>query len=484
MVKKKSNEKFKSFEVKVDGLHCSSCEILLERKLKKVKGVSKVDVDYVKGICKVYYLKDKPSLVLINKVIEENGYCVLDKNSVGVKKNSTRDYFEIGGIFVLLFGLFLFLGQFELFDGVGVEDNMGFWFAFFIGLVASFSSCLAVTGGLLVSISANYSKLHPNLSGIKKFKPHIYFNLGRLIGYTFLGALVGFFGSLITISNFVTGILTILASLIMILLGLQLLNIYPKFLMFLKPKVLKFLSHKIVGSSENVSKGTPFILGALTFFLPCGFTQALQLYVLSQGSVFLGAFIMFAFALGTLPGLLSLGALSSFLKGKVKNYFFKIVGVLVVILAFFTIPSALNLMGLGGVFDNDEAQNDNVINDNLSDGGFSSVSQNDFGEIKSLDSNVIIENGVQIIDMKIIRYDYYPSKFKIYKDMPVEWRIDASKAGGCARIMTVPKLNIFERLSASKINKIEFVAGEVGDLEFMCGMAMTTYGAKFEVVER
>src|SRR2546422_749324 len=51
----------------------------------------------------------------------------------------------------------------------------------------------------------------------------------------------------------------------------------------LQPKMPKFLAHKIYDASGKPSNVTPLLVGAATFFLPCGFTQALQLYVLSQG---------------------------------------------------------------------------------------------------------------------------------------------------------------------------------------------------------
>jgi sulfite exporter TauE/SafE len=77
----------------------------------------------------------------------------------------------------------------------------------------------------------------------------------------------------------------------------------------LQPRIPKFLAHKIHDLSTRGTKGAALALGASTFFLPCGFTQALQLYVLSKGSFVIGALTMLAFVLGTLPALTSLSAL-------------------------------------------------------------------------------------------------------------------------------------------------------------------------------
>src|SRR6267154_6576879 len=143
-----------------------------------------------------------------------------------------------------------------------------------------------------------------------------------------------------------SGILMILASLIMIVLGLQMLNLFP-WLKRLQPRMPKFLAHTIHDMTEKEVKGGAFILGASTFFLPCGFTQALQLYVLAKGSFTTGALTMLAFALGTLPALLSLSMASSFATGMFQRYFLKLAGAAVVLLGIFNIESGLTLAGAG-----------------------------------------------------------------------------------------------------------------------------------------
>ena len=142
-------------------------------------------------------------------------------------------------------------------------------------------------------------------------------------------------------SSEASGILMILASLIMIVLGLQMLNLFP-WLKRLQPRMPKFLAHKIHDLTEKEVKGGAFILGASTFFLPCGFTQALQLYVLAKGSFVTGVtHDAGVFAAGTLPALISLSMVSSFATGTFQKYFLKLAGVAVVILGFFNIQSGL-----------------------------------------------------------------------------------------------------------------------------------------------
>src|SRR5262245_47016393 len=229
--------------------------------------------------------------------------------------NTMQDKIEIAAAFIIVVGAALALGQLDLLPKqFRVSETMSCGVVFAVGLVASVSSCIAVTGGLLVAVAAKYNVATATLTPTQRMKPHIYFNLGRILSYTLLGGAIGALGSALTLSAEVNGALTILASIVMVLLGLQRLNLLPALTRYL-PTMPKAFSHRIHDLAERDANGGAFILGAATFFLPCGFTQALQLYVLAKGSFAVGALTMLAFSLGTLPALLSLSALSSLATG-------------------------------------------------------------------------------------------------------------------------------------------------------------------------
>src|SRR5712691_4521261 len=132
----------------------------------------------------------------------------------------------------------------------------------------------------------------------------------------------------------------------MILLGLQMLRLFPGLTRFM-PTMPKALAHRIHDLAERETKESAFFLGAATFFLPCGFTQALQLYVLSKGSFAIGALTMLAFSLGTLPALLSLSAVSSYATGGFQRHFLKFAGAAVILLGLMNIQYGLVLTGSG-----------------------------------------------------------------------------------------------------------------------------------------
>ena len=126
----------------------------------------------------------------------------------------------------------------------------------------------------------------------------------------------------------------------MLLLGLSNLNI-KNIQMITLPNIL---GNKL---SQIKSKKTPFlpmILGALTFLLPCGFTQSIQLYSLSLASPIFSAFTMLIFALGTLPVLVLVSFTSHhFSVGKNSDLFQKTIGFILIYLALFNLKNLLNL---------------------------------------------------------------------------------------------------------------------------------------------
>jgi sulfite exporter TauE/SafE len=207
------------------------------------------------------------------------------------------------------------------------------------------------------------------------------------VSYTLLGGAIGALGSAFTMSSEASGWLMILASLVMIVLGLQMLNLFPG-LKALQPRIPKFLAHKIHDLSERKIKGGAFALGACTFFLPCGFTQALQLYVLAKGSFVTGALTMLAFSIGTLPALVSLSMMSSFATGIIQRYFLKLAGAAVVLLGIFNIESGLTLAGAG------------------------------LATSAEIPEPVPMVDGKQIVDMTIVGYRYQPNRFAVVQGVP------------------------------------------------------------------
>jgi sulfite exporter TauE/SafE/copper chaperone CopZ len=458
------NQQTSTLTVKVHGMHCVNCQVLVERRFKQIPQVSRVNVDHITGNAEIVH-SGTLDVGALQNAVQDDGYTVSawgEENSGALFKGAKSEYLQIGAAFLIVAGVFFALKEFDFVPRTpGISDNMGYGLVFLIGLVASVSSCMAVTGGLLVALAARYNDANKQLTGTERLQPHIYFNVGRIVSYTLFGGAIGAIGSAMTLSPEINGVLIFLASAVMIVLGLKMLNLFPSLGQF-QPTMPKFLAHKIHDLASRGSKKGAFALGASTFFLPCGFTQSLQLYALSKGSITVGALTMLAFALGTLPALFSLSAISSFAQGSFQRYFVKVAGVAVVFLALVNIQYGFVLTG-----------------SDFSGGTKSAPLSADMKQEKVSDAKV---DEAQIVNMKVVGLDYIPNRFTVKQGVPVEWRIDAKEADGCARVLLAPKLGIRKFLFADLPNTVTFTPQSAGEFSFNCGMGMMTPDSKFTVM--
>ena len=141
-------------------------------------------------------------------------------------------------------------------------------------------------------------------------------------------------------------VLGIIVGTVMLILGINLLDTFhfAKRLQFTLPKIF---SRHTIKVSKHEHYLAPALVGVGTFFLPCGFTQSMQLYSLTTGSFFEGAMTMFIFALGTLPVLALLSFSSVNINHKPwKGIFFKTAGIIVIALALLNIINSLVVAGI------------------------------------------------------------------------------------------------------------------------------------------
>lgn len=449
--------------VPIKGMHCQSCEILVEEKLMAVKNIKKAVVNHRRDLAEIYYQGQSPDLEAIKTAVETAGYSLGKEKAKGWFSKNKTDYKELGLAALFLVGLYFMLKGLGLTninilpaEGGGVTIPL----VLLIGLTAGFSTCMALVGGLVLGLSARHSELHPEATAMEKFRPHLLFNLGRFVSYTLLGGILGVFGSAIQLSNLALGALTIAVGLIMFIMGLQLIEIFP-WAHKLKLTLPKGLSRALGlgGHQKEYSHKNSLFLGAATFFLPCGFTQSMQVLAISTGSFIYGAIIMGLFALGTMPGLLAIGGLTSAVKGGAARKFFKFAGLVVLIFALFNISNGLGLTGL-----------------NFTYGGQAEVKN-----INVNDPNVTLENGAQVVRMKQTAGGYSPNRFTIKQGIPVKWIIDSQSQYSCASSLIMPKYNIRKNLVQGQ-NIIEFTPTQAGRIPFSCSMGM--YTGVFNVVDK
>jgi sulfite exporter TauE/SafE/copper chaperone CopZ len=326
----------KNYTLHVSGTHCASCKILIEDILNEQDIVKNVHVDLKKEIVNLDTDSNSSPEELANiltEKIKSHGYTLSVEKIIKEKQSDDIIWkaIPIGLVFLVLFFILQKSGILNL--GIGGKTTPAT--SFIIGLIASVSSCLAIVGGLVLSLSAKVMQD----DGKSAKKPFILFHLGRVLGFALLGGLLGLIGKAIGINFMFSAILGLIASTVMILLGLNLVGVFKKSKLTLPSNLFAYF--------RKVEHATiaPILIGIGTFFLPCGFTQSMQVAALSSGSFISGMGLMLAFALGTLPMLALLSFSSvSFAHSKHAPLFFKSAGVVVIGLGIFAL-----LAGLAGI---------------------------------------------------------------------------------------------------------------------------------------
>src|SRR3989339_1055988 len=323
----------------INGMHCNACEILTETELNEHPKVSTVKSSLKSQTVDIYGDFGNMSH---NEIVKELSG-LLSKHTLSTEKQKNKVNWQEFSIALPIALGFIFL--FILMQKLGIvnlvsTNDVSYTTAFVVGIIASLSTCMAVVGGLLLSMSATFAKEGD------KIKPQLMFHAGRIVSFFLLGGVIGAVGTAFTLSTSATFILGLVIGVVMLVLGLNLLDVFPwaKKLQLSMPKSIAKRAH---GGSKLNHTLTPILVGVATFFLPCGFTQSMQLYTLTTGSFSEGGLTMLSYALGTFP-VLALISFSSFsIQSSSKaGIFFKTAGLVVIMFALFNILNSLVVVGL------------------------------------------------------------------------------------------------------------------------------------------
>jgi sulfite exporter TauE/SafE/predicted transcriptional regulator YdeE/copper chaperone CopZ len=438
----------KTKRLKIGGMTCTSCQNKIERKLRNTAGVKQAKVSYNEGTADITYDADIISLKDISAVINKLDYKVLNGNE-HMESNTSR----LIGIFIIVISLYILLQQFGILNlfvpSQLAQVNMSYGMLFIIGLITSVH-CVAMCGGINLSQCITHNDDTTLMkSRFSTLRPTFLYNLGRIISYTAVGFIVGAIGSAITFSNTLQGIMKLVAGVFMVIMGINMLGIFPWLRRF-NPRMPKIFANKIY-KKKSGSK-SPLIVGLLNGLMPCGPLQAMQIYALSTGNPFKGALSMLLFSLGTVPLMFGLGALSSVLSKKFAQKIMTIGAVLVVVLGLSMFSQGWSLSGF------------TLSGQNI--GNAVNVQNNDTG--------VKIENGVQIIN-STLSSGKYPN-IAVKAGMPVKWIINApdGSINGCNNRMIIKEYDIEYSFKRGE-NIIEFTPSETGKFQYLLGVNAEDY---------
>ena len=230
----------------------------------------------------------------------------------------------------------------------------------------------------------------------------------------------------------------------------------------------KFLTRRVADEKNFAGEYMPFLMGAGTFFLPCGFTISAQGVALISGSFVNGALIMMAFVLGTTLPLMLIGLAStkSLTNPMLAGQFSRVAGLIVIFFAIFNINNQMILLGLPSL---------NNIN-------FVAVGAR-HGEPLQKEKNLpSVIDGKQILRMNASARGYDPANLKVKAGVPVKWEITDTGTSGCTNaVIARDFLSEPVRLTSGQTSIAEFTPQNVGIYRFSCWMGMVS--GSIEVVE-
>lgn len=410
----------------VPELHCTSCEKRVETLLASNRGVKKVNANYVNGTITVDYDPSLCDQTAIIKLLVSAGY------TVKVSSPSSGWYNMLG--MAVIFAVIVFLSTYT--DSAALTSLLtsqaSYVALFTAGLLASLH-CAGMCGGIMLSqCVASHSR-----NSLSALIPNLLYNLGRLTGYSILGGMAGALGSVFSLSIGLMSGISIIAGLAMIIMGIHMtgFTFLGKRLSFALPQI-------------PYKPKTPFLIGVLNGLMPCGPLQTMQLYALGTASVTQGALSMFIFALGTMPLMLSFGALAGFFSATAAKKVLKLAGVCVIVLGIAMTGRGLTLGGFTWPWLSSQASAADSAN-----------------LIKAK-----ITNGVQTIHMKADSKGYTPNVFFAQKNIPIRFVIQADRLTSCNNEILIPDLKIRKKLIPGE-NVLE-IPPQTSDIAFSCWMGM------------
>ena len=90
----------------------------------------------------------------------------------------------------------------------------------------------------------------------------------------------------------------------------------------------------------------------------------------------------------------------------------------------------------------------------------------------SLGTNkVVIENGVQVVNLGVANYNYDPYEIRLKEGQPVKIIGNMNQLQGCLKAFTIPQLGI-SKLFKNNDNVLEFTPKQKGVFGFSCSMGM------------
>ena len=215
------------------------------------------------------------------------------------------------------------------------NTNKMLWTAFILGLFGGLH-CAGMCGPIALAIPYHKGFL-PNL--VHK----ILYNSGRIITYSFLGALTGLIGQSFSMAGWQQGLSVFLGVFLILSIALSgfknldvpLIRPVIKLNNVVKKYFAVFLSKRTWSSA--------IFLGMINGLLPCGLVYIAMAASIAGGSVSSGMLYMLIFGIGTIPVMLSISLAGNIIGPATKQRIYRLVPVFIITLGGLFILRGLNL---------------------------------------------------------------------------------------------------------------------------------------------
>lgn len=281
------------------------------------------------------------------------------------------------------------------------------------------------------------------------------FLLAKLVAYILLGFLLGWLGSVVSLSLAAKGIMQVLIGVFLVGNGLRMLNVHPifRYFNFEPPQVVTRFIRRLSKNGDGKLL-TPLYLGALTVLIPCGVTQSVMAVAVGTGNAFSGAAIMAAFVIGTSPAFFSVTMLAANLGRLFQKWFSPAVAVIVLLLGLYTVETGLNVMG-------SPYSVSNMIRT--------------WRASQQVVEPIPTGSAVSVVYIEAQNYGYSPDLVSAPAGKPIELHLITKDTLSCSRAFAIPSLGIAELLPQTGEKIVEIPAQLPGtSIPFTCSMGMYT----------
>ena len=210
-------------------------------------------------------------------------------------------------------------------------------FALFLLGLSGTGHCIGMCGPLVIAFPGQTNRVGA----------HLCYHAGRIFTYTLIGILMGSIGLAMTTIASVIGfdhlaavarmqlLISLLAGTFLLTFGLGQLGILsqPKWLNISAPEKIPGYRHVIPSAFHKTTPALMLMTGVFMGFLPCGLSFAAFSRALAAGRPIEGGLLLFAFGLGTLPGLMIIGTGASVLSRRYRQHFDLFSGMLMIWMA-------------------------------------------------------------------------------------------------------------------------------------------------------